>query len=111
MPELSLEDRKARMDRLLVLIRAIFGRRLLDTEAIHKAKLAGIPRQLLFAWMSNIEAHRVFIFEHPEVSQFLVQHALDTDDLETSFGMLQMKDKPNPNPNPNPNPKTLTLKP
>jgi hypothetical protein len=51
----------------------------------------------------------VFIFEHPEVSQFLVQHALDTDDLETSFGMLQMKDKPKPKPKPNP--KTLTLKP
>ena len=91
MPQLSLEDRQARMSRLLELVRAIFGRRLRDTKAIHGSKLAGMPRELLFAWMCNVEAHRVFVKEHPTMAKYLVQHALDTDDLETSFGMLSMK--------------------
>jgi len=91
MPGLTQADRRIRMDKLKTMLKRIWGSRAHNVNDIHKTKVAGMPRTLLFALMSNIDAHTHYGREHPELAEWLVQHALDTDDLETSFGMLVMR--------------------
>lgn len=91
MPGLSPEDRSGRMHRLHAMLLDLFGGRLHDVVGIHKSHLGGFPRELLFAWLSNIDSYKVLCREHPGLVKTLVQHSLDTDDLETSFGMLKMR--------------------
>ena len=79
------------MAKLRKMLNQIFGRRLKDVRGIRQNKIGGMPRTLLFALMSNIDAHGQYCREHPDFARWLVQHSLDTDDLETSFGMLVMR--------------------
>ena len=61
-----------------------------EKRGIRQNKIGGMPMTLLFALMSNIDAHGQYCREHPDFARWLVQHSLDTHDLETSFGMLVM---------------------
>ena len=75
------------MSKLRRLIDSFYAERLRCISGVKKSHAAGFPRELLMAWFCNIEAHRKLI-TLPGMRDLLVEHALDTDDLETSFGML-----------------------
>jgi len=54
-------------------------------------KVFGFPRDLLLAFLSNIDAREHLLRLHPTIGSSLNEYALDTDDCEFSFSALVVR--------------------
>ena len=67
------------------------GARLKESKGLKLTHLAGFSRDLLCATMCNADARQQLLAHYPGLEVVLCDYALDTDDLETAFGMLVMR--------------------
>ena len=89
MPGLSTIDRTRRLFRLQRYIQAAWGSGYHCVSSLTSiSKVGGLPKVLVMALLSNIDARLHLLKRHPDLHGQLNEYALDTDDLEFSFSAL-----------------------
>jgi len=83
--------RDASINRLNRLVRELFGKHLYDVRAASASQFRGFTRDLLLVLCMNRDARHHIKSLNPHVERILVEHSLDTDGLETVFGMIVMR--------------------